>query len=219
MFKLTITMCVLAAGCLSGGGKDACQTQADCVNGYVCSNQVCVADDGTRTDHPGGSDSKEFGDVQAMTSASEGLYAFDYKELIGTTTAGGPLGCSLVRDENASPGTAVALVYAKIMKQGGDGRCPTGNYAVLNDPTLCIMTLNGLYPGCVQYKRWDATGTQVTNRLAIGGYVAVQDNVVSSSDHMCSVDMSATFAGGVTVRSSYSFAFNVYGPEESFCAH
>jgi len=214
--RLMLTICVLAAGCLHGGGKDACETQSDCLTGYVCRNQMCETGGGDMLGNP---DDKEFGDVQAMTSASEGLYAFDYKDLIGTTTAGGPLGCTLVRDEMASPGTSASIVYARISKQGGDTRCPTGNYSVLDDVRTCSSTFGGLFPGCVWYKRWDASGVQAASRFAIGGYVAVQDVAVSSNDHMCSVDLSATFTGGVTVRSSFSFVYNVYGPEESFCAH
>jgi hypothetical protein len=216
MFSTTgsvmIVSAVLAAGCgLDGGNKSACNVQDDCDAGYVCSNQMCVTDPGHGF---------EYGTVTPMTSASNGLVSGDYEALLGTTAAGGSLGCAVIRDENASPGTATSLVYAKIREgETGDHRCPTGTYAVVNDPVNCSAVLNGLFPGCVLYKQWDAGGTQITNRLGLGGYVTVEDVTHSDMDHSCNIDLSATFTGGVTIKSTFSFEYNPYAPDSSFCTH
>src|SRR6476660_4805180 len=99
----------------------------------------------------------EYGTVEPITSASHGLVAADYEALLGTTASAGSLGCAVIRDESASPGTATSLVYAKIRKgETGDTRCPRGTYSIVNDPMNCSVVLNGLFPGCVLYKQWDA---------------------------------------------------------------
>jgi hypothetical protein len=126
----------------------------------------------------------------------------------------------VIRDESASPGTATSLVYAKIRKgETGDTRCPRGTYSIVNDPMNCSVVLNGLFPGCVLYKQWDASGTQITNRLGIGGYVTVDDVTNSDMNHSCNIDLSATFAGGITIKSTFSFTYNPYGSDSSFCTH
>ena len=218
----------LATGCSihDDGGKDACNTQTDCLNGFICTNHTCVDPNGSNMGSSNGSPDapgppgSQYGDVQPITAASNGLTAADYNALIGTTTASGGLGCAVIHDESAAPGTTASLVYAKIARGStGDTRCPTGNHAVVDDPMACNNDFGGLLPGCVQYKRWDDAGKQIANRLAIGGYIAIQQTTISSMDYRCSVDLSASFVGGVTIHSTFSFDYNPYGPEESFCTH
>jgi hypothetical protein len=204
---------VLAVGCgVDGDAKDSCNVQDDCLAGYVCQNQVCVTDPGEH--------GFEYGTVAPMTSASAGLAAGSPDTLLGATAAGGSLGCAVIHDESAAPGTATSLVYAKIRKgETGDDRCPRGTYSIVNDPTSCSAALNGLLPGCVLYKQWDGSGTQITNRLGIGGYITIDDVTNSDMSHSCHIDMSAAFTGGVTIKSTFSFDYNPYAPDSAFCTH
>ena len=77
--------------------------------------------------------------------------------------------------------------------------------------------VTGLRPGCAIYKRWDASGTQVANRRAIGGYVAIQNTPSGQDDQRCDVDLSLRFAGGVTIAKAFSFHYNPLAPAEAFC--
>lgn len=199
-WSIAILLALLAAGCHSRG-DDLCRD--DCL---------------TTPDAP--MNSSEYGTVQPMTAATSGLVSADYKSLLGATTAAGNLGCAVIQDEKSSPGASSSVVYAKIERNSGDARCPAGSYAIRNDPAYCGSNLYfGLNPGCAQYKQWDASGTQVASRFAIGGYVNVQDSRQSDSWHICTIELSTTFAGGVTIAKSYRFDYNPYGPEQAFCTH
>ena len=205
-FKIGWVIAVLAtAGCRMGGDRDeSCGRGDDCVT--------------LPPDAP--TNGSEYGTVQPMTAATSGLASADYKSLLGATTAAGNLGCAVIQDEQSSPGASSSVVYAKIERSSGDGRCPSGAYAIRNDPAYCGRDLYfGLYPGCAQYKQWDASGMQVASRLAIGGYVNVQDSPQTASWHICTIELSAAFAGGVTISKTFKFDYNPYGSEQAFCTH
>jgi len=200
--RLQIAMLALIGAC---GGDD----------GATCFEGRCTE---TAPDAP--SNGAEFGTVQPMTAATMGLAAGDYKALLGVTTAAGNLGCAVIRDEKSSPGASSSLVYAKIEGSSGDTRCPSGAYAIRNDATYCgSSSYLPLNPGCALYKQWDASGAQIANRYAIGGYVNVQDSRQSDTWHICTIELSTVFAGGTTIAKTYKFDYNPYGPEEAFCTH
>lgn len=211
-------LAALAAGCnLDDDTKNACNSAADCLDGYQCVNSVCVGGGNTGVDAPSG---PYFGTVEAMTSQSAGLAAANYQTLVGATSALGTPGCALVGNLQASPGGAGAVVYAKVQAESGDARCPNGTFAIVNDPNACMQTFpDELRPGCALYKRWDASGQLVANQLATGGYVQVQQVYVSDMEYRCDVQLSIQFAGGVAIGKAFSFTYNPYGPTEKFCTN
>lgn len=211
------TLAALVTGCnLDDGTKNACNSAADCLDGYQCANNVCVGGSGG-PDAPAG---PYFGTVEAMTSQSSGLAAANYQTLVGATTALGTLGCAVVGDLQASPGAGAAVVYAKVQAESGDARCPMGTFAIVNDPNACMQTFpDELRPGCAIYKRWDASGQPVANQLAIGGYVQVQQVYVSDMEYRCDAQLSLQFPGGVAIGKAFSFTYNPYGPTEKFCTN
>ena len=223
MMRIPITiLLIVIGGCtLDGQQKTACNGPADCLDGYACGNGTCVrqADGGVTVvdaPHSGG----DYGDVQALAPGTAGVTAFpDSYTLAGVTTATGGLGCAMLDNENAAPGTDTAVAYAKIDKgQSGDTRCPAGTFAIMNDPVACAVDpFSGVRPGCAIYRRWDASGTQVASRRAIGGYVTIQNTFVSSSAQRCDVDISMRFAGSVTISKTFSFQYNPLAPAEAFC--
>jgi hypothetical protein len=141
----------------------------------------------------------------------------NHETLVGVTTAAGNLGCALVGSESAAPGVASSLVYAKL-QGNGDARCPWGRSPITSNPS-CNVAFGELPPGCALYKEWDASGAQIANVLAIGGYVTVDDVAHTDMDHGCNVTLSATFPGGVTITSTFSFDYNPYDSTSSFCTH
>ncbi|MGE0870563.1 MAG: hypothetical protein AB7P03_18505 [Kofleriaceae bacterium] len=226
----------LGAGCLGGGSKNKCETSADCLGGAACVESVCVASgpgDGTEkpdagddhepaladaSDNPGGA----FGTVEPLTSQSAGLTTVEYDTMLGLTTASSGLGCALVGNMKSSPGTATAAVYALINKGGsGDTRCPDGTFAIMDHPEFCstFHPLLDINPGCGIYKRWDATGTLVAKRYAIGGYVTSQSTYHSEMHSTCNVELSLAFDGGVTIDRTYTFDYNPFAPTSAFCVH
>ncbi|HEY5921314.1 MAG TPA: hypothetical protein VIV11_06570 [Kofleriaceae bacterium] len=222
---LMIAGAALAVGCnLDDGSKNSCNVQTDCLTGYQCVNNTCI---GGGTDSGGivlidapGSGSKFYGTVEPLTSLSAGMAAGNYETLAGVTTAAGNLGCAVVGDLDASPGAGAAVVYAKVKPESGDYRCPEGVFAIMNDPSSCTSTFpSDLRPNCALYKRWDASGKQVANQLAIGGYVSVQEMYISSMASRCSAEMSINFAGGVTVTKSFTYDYNPLAPGSAFCQH
>jgi hypothetical protein len=233
--RLTIVVsAALAAACgVDEDGKNACLIPTDCLGGFACVDGTCVdvrgagpdggtGDDGDDGDglhlHDAGGD-KQYGDVEPLDSQSAGMAAINYDTLVGLATAPGGLGCALVGNESASPGTAAAAVYAKIEKEGGDARCPQGVYAIVSNPSECHELHFGLRPGCALYKRWSDTGEQVASRPATGGFVSVQNIYRSEMERGCEVEVSLSFAGGTTIATTFTFDYNPYGPAESFCAH
>ena len=162
----------------------------------------------------------EYGTVQPLAAATSGLVGANYRALLGVTTAAGNLGCAVIRDEKSSPGASSSIVYTKIDASSGDTRCPAGAYAIRNDVAYCGAALHaGINPGCALYKQWDASGTQIASRFAIGGYVNVQDVRQYDSLHTCTVEVSTVFAGGVTIAKTFKFDFNPYAPDDAFCTH
>lgn len=223
MMRIPITFLLIAlAGCtLDGQQKNACNGPSDCLDGYACADGMCLRQpDGgvTLVDAP---DTRgDYGEVQALVPATGGVTAFaDSYTLAGVTTATGGLGCAMLADEGDAPGTDTALAYAKIDKgDSGDTRCPAGVFAIMNDSEYCASDpFTGLRPGCAVYRRWDAAGTQVANRRAIGGYATIQNTFVSSSDQRCDVDISMRFEGGVAIAKTFSFHYNPLAPAEAFC--
>jgi hypothetical protein len=207
----------LAGGCNltdeDDGAKNACQSQEDCLSGYQCVGNVCVTEG---TDNPG----TYYGTVEPMTPASAGLSAKNDETLAALTTAAGPLGCAVVGDVAGSPGANAATVYARISKDAGDTRCPSGVYAIVNDPDLCHQSFpDDLRASCAMYRRWDAGGQQSANRLATGGYVSIQNTPVSDMLEQCDVDVSIQFAGGVTIAKQFQFQYDPGAPTSAFCTH
>jgi hypothetical protein len=140
--------------------------------------------------------------------------------MAGLTTASGNLGCAVVGDLSASPGAGAAVVYAKFSKDSGDTRCPTGVYAIMNDPDGCGLSVFGeLRPGCAVYKRWDGNGQQVAYQSAIGGYVSVENTYINDMTERCVTEVSIRFAGGVTIAKTYQFDYNPLAPASAFCVH
>jgi hypothetical protein len=162
----------------------------------------------------------QYGTIEPITPHSTGLAVANYDTLLGTTGVSGNLGCALLGDESSAPGGEASLVYAKVNREGSDRRCPDGTFAIQNDPNACQLDVySQLRPGCAVYKRWDASGALVALRLAIGGYVTVQNRDRDGSNHECSVELSVSFAGGTLIQSSFRFAYNVFESYESFCLH
>ena len=220
--KRYLPLLAALAGCsLNSEQKISCQTQTDCLDGYACAGSICVArgDGGvTLADAPSSGD--DYGVVQALAPATAGVSVVgDYYTLAGVSSTTGSLACAMLAHEDAAPGTETALAYAKVDKgeAGGDTRCPSGSFAIVDDPSCKVEPVTGLRPGCAIYKRWDASGTQVANRRAIGGYVAIQNTPSGQDDQRCDVDLSLRFAGGVTIAKAFSFHYNPLAPAEAFC--
>jgi hypothetical protein len=225
---------VAAFGCdLNSGRKDACSVAGDCLEGFTCVDHACSETGGGGSDAGGGADSgdlpgsgdgnspnDDYGTVEPFTAQTAGLVATGEDSLLGAATAAGNLGCALIGDESSSPGAEAALVQAKVGRgESGDRRCPSGNYAILNDPRACSSVFGGRSSHCAVYKRWSASGAQVAQRLAIGGFVAVEDVADSDAVHTCNVELSLAFTGGASIHTSFSFAYNPFGASESFCVH
>lgn len=213
-----IALAALATGCdLDDNNKNACVTAADCLDGYQCVANVCSGGHQGGTDAPSG---PYFGTVEAMTPQTTGVAAANYQTLVGATSVLGTLGCAVVGDLQASPGASAAVVYAKIHADTGDTRCPTGTFAIVNDFDLCMQTFpDELHPGCAIYRRWDASGQQVANQLATGGYVQSEQVVLGEMEYRCDVQLSIQFAGGVAIGKAFSFTYNPFGPTEKFCTN
>ncbi|HUS63406.1 MAG TPA: hypothetical protein VMZ28_02645 [Kofleriaceae bacterium] len=238
MTVLGLLLC--SAGCaLDGDGKDSCVTQDDCVDGYTCVDRVCEGppggfggggdggddgDDDGPGDGEGGGDwaVEEFGTVADISAATLGLTAVnDYDTLIALTSVDGGLGCALVGDEDAAPGGAAAMLSLKPDADGGDDRCPDGTYGLLDDVDDCgrIDPVTGLDVGCAVYRAWDASGEPSALRLATGGYVTITATPVSDEETSCDVELSVSFAGGVTIEDSFSFSYSPLAPDGAFCQH
>jgi hypothetical protein len=215
----TIVIATLATACglPDDEVKTSCQSQTDCLEGYYCLEGMCRANSNTTPDAPGG---PFYGTVEPMTSQSLGVSAENYRTLVSATTAPGTLGCAVVGDLEASPGADGAVAYAQIAKDSGDTRCPTGVYAIMNDPSACTPSFPGqLNPGCALYKRWDASGKQVASQLAIGGYVSLTESPSTSTTNRCTGELSLRFAGNVTIARTFQFDFNPGAPASAFCMH
>ena len=236
--QLVVTLVgMFASGCgLNSARKDACSVAGDCLEGFTCVDHACSETGGSDAGHgpdggvsdgedmPGSSDGHrpddEYGTVEPFTAQTAGLTATGDASLLGVTTAAGNLGCALVGDEASSPGGEAALVQAKLGRgESGDRRCPSGTYAILNDPRACSSVFGGRLPQCAVYKRWSASGAQVAQRLAIGGFVAVEDVGDSDASHTCNVELSLGFTGGASIHTSFSFVYNPFGTSEAFCVH
>jgi len=236
--QLVVTLVgMFASGCgLNSARKDACSVAGDCLEGFTCVDHACSETGGSDAGHgpdggvsdgedmPGSSDGHrpddEYGTVEPLTAQSSGLLSTGEDTLMGAATAAGNLGCAIIGDESSSPGTEAALIQAKVGRgQPGDRRCPSGNYAILNNPQACASVFGGRGSQCAVYKRWNASGAQVAQRLAIGGFVAVEDVADSEASHTCNVELSLAFTGGTSIDTSFSFTYGPFGSTESFCVH
>lgn len=230
---------VLLAGCLSDDEKTVCAQPSDCLDGYLCLENVCEpvgaggpdggsggdddgGDDGPGDgDGPDGGDDFELGTVEALEVGSWGLTAVEGGgTAVAATSADGGLGCALVGDEEAAPGGAAAVVLVKIAGDGDD-RCPAGSYSIRNDPDECSRLDLGtqLRAGCALYERWDDSGELVARRLGMGGFVSVAQEAVSDTEIRCSVDFEVSFAGGLSAGASYAFSYDPFAPTAAFCGH
>jgi hypothetical protein len=212
-----ISIIALVAGChLEAGGKDACNALSDCLSGYVCVDHACV----DRTDSSPDARGEFYGSVEPLAPQSAGISAGNSRTLVAVTTAPATLGCAVVGDLQASPGSDTAVVYATVRSESGDARCPTGVFAIMNNASLCRPPVFGeLYPGCALYKRWDAAGQQAAYQLAIGGYVSIARTYLSDMAYRCDAELSISFAGGAVVAKTWTFQYNPYAAGAAFCVH
>lgn len=218
-------------GCdLSSKRKDACSVQGDCLDGFSCVNHVCSdgaggpdggqGDDAMDPNLPKDASTDEYGVVESFATQTAGLVVSGDDTQLGASAVAGNLGCALVGSESASPGADATAVYVKVRRgETGDRRCPDGIYAILNDPSACAGVFGGRLPQCGVYKRWNASGVQIAQRLAIGGVVTVHDVDQGGTSHTCNVELSLAFAGEVSIQSSYSFDYSPLGTSASFCVH
>ena len=221
MKTLSNLLLLMAAGAGCGlpddGPKSSCQLQTDCLEGYYCFEGMCRTNNNTSPDAPNG---PLYGTVQQLAPQSTGVAAENYRTLVGATNAAGTLGCAVVGDLESSPGADVAVAYAQVSADSGDTRCPTGVFAIMDNPNACTPSYSGeLDPGCGLYRRWDASGKQVANQLAIGGYVSMSQSVSSSTTYRCSGELSLRFAGGVTIAKTFGFDYNPGSPSSASCVH
>jgi hypothetical protein len=237
MFSKTQLMVMIvgaaALGCdLSSKRKDACSVQGDCLDGFSCVNHVCSdsaggpdggdGGDGGATDPnlPKDASTDEYGVVESFVTQTAGLVVSGEDTQLGASAVAGNLGCALVGSESASPGGDATAVYVKVRRgETGDRRCPDGTYAILNDPSACAGVFGGRLPQCGVYKQRNASGVQIAQRLAIGGFVTVHDVDQGGTSHTCNVELSLAFAGGASIQSSYNFSYSPLGTSESFCVH
>lgn len=214
-----VALAALAAGCnLDDSTKNACVTTSDCVDGSQCVDSVCTRGGIISPDAPAG---PYFGTVEAMTAQAAGLAEANYQTLVAATSAQGTLGCAVAGDLQASPGAAAAVVYAQLQvgAESGDLRCPTGTYAIMNASACTNVAPGALAPGCALYRRWDASGQQVANQLATGGYVSIDQVYVSDMEYRCDAQLSIQFPGGVEIGKSFSFTYYPLGTMSSFCTN
>jgi hypothetical protein len=217
-------------GCsLNTDRKNACRVPGDCLDGFECLNNRCEAsqaDAGGQTDGngpgddlpPTDADPGEYGAVQPITVQSTGIAVTDFT-LLGATVAAGNLGCALVGDESGAPGGEAAVLYAKL-RGGSDRRCPDGAHAIRSGADACpFYPGSALLPQCAIYRRWDASGNLVAQRRATGGVVTIHDVALGAMAHRCEVEVAISFPGGTSVQSSFSFDFNPFGPDDTFCVH
>jgi hypothetical protein len=220
-----VSLIPLAQACIftgSNGEKRACEKPTDCLDGYSCINNICIDPGGGDDMKPDGgkistgSDAApdvvpQYGDATAFTAQSAGHWISTSGDLVGLANAAGGLGCSLVNNEEASPGTSAAAVHIKI--DGDTSYCPTGSYSILGPSDCDTYDFGELARGCALYKEWDSSGTQIASRLAIGGYVQVSK---ISETGACEFDVGVNFAGGVTVTQVFEGA--PAGNDFGFCA-
>ncbi|CAN5553953.1 hypothetical protein BH11MYX1_BH11MYX1_51510 [soil metagenome] len=210
---------MLAFGCnIDDGTKNACNVQTDCLTGFMCVNSTCVgSNNNVSPDAPSG---PFYGTVEPIAAQTEGVAAANYQTLVAATTTPGAFGCAVTSDLQSSPGPDAAVAYAKVHAESGDTRCPNGVFAIINDPSACASMIPGeLRPGCAIYKRWDASGQQVANQLATGGYVSITQTYLNDMAYRCDAELSVRFAGNVTIEKTFTFAYNPLSPAESFCSH
>jgi hypothetical protein len=227
-----LAVSVMGMGCAADEEKMACNAPGDCLDGWVCVDRLCV--DRDASERPDASDeigpgnpppdaaSMEHGAVEPLAVATWGLAAGpSYQSYASVSSAPGNLGCALTVSTMASPGTQASVALVSVDASTGDGRCPEGVHTVIDDAETCGHGLEGfeLGDGCGLYKRWDASGTEVALRFAQGGYVNVARTDLDTDRVSCSVDLQLAFPGGVTVTRSYTYEFDPYGVEDSFCGH
>lgn len=229
---------VLLAGCLSDDEKTQCAQPSDCLDGYLCLQNICEPIGAEGPDGGGGGDDDgdvgpgdgeggdggedfELGSVEPLEVASWGLTALEGGHTtVAAASADGNLGCALVGDEEAAPGGAAAVVLVKV-DGDGDARCPVGVHSIRNEPDECARLDFGteLRAGCALYERWDDGGELVARRLGTGGFVNVSEEVVSDTEIRCTVDFEVSFAGGQSAAATYTFSYDPFAAAGAFCGH
>ena len=204
----------------------SCANMTDCPSGQACISGQCISpsakDGGTdmNTSGPDGGASFQYGDYARFDAQSHGLRASSERTTVIITSVPDSLGCALTASEQASPGGEASVIIAQL-DPNGDHRCPDGVYPVISDEARCGRPdFEGALPtGCVHYKRWDASGEQISNRLATGGFIEVNAGLIINDRVDCFVRLQATFGEDVATEANFTFELDPLGPEETFCAH
>jgi hypothetical protein len=234
MFSKTHFILVLLGAVHTGCGlpddhKTACSLQGDCLDGFACVNHVCTRTTGMPdAGGPGPGNGGDPPDPQAWESGTvvpiaiqtSGLAAVNGNtSLLGITSLPDNLGCALVGSESTSPGVAAAVLHVSVAASS-DARCPAGTTGLRYDLPACNPhALGGPLTRCGVYRRWDASGQLVAERLALGGSVTARDITVDASTHRCEVELIFNFGGTTSIQRSFAFTFQPGAPTETFCLH
>jgi hypothetical protein len=235
---------VLAAAssaCSGGDDKNACETQLDCVEGYLCElpeegggmgtcERIGGWDPGDDDDDETGGDDDDSA-VDGGTGPGEGPEYGEYYPFpvmtwgargrswidLGVTSVEGGLGCALVTDEDAVPGRQAAQVLVRFAPYAEDA-CPEGSFG-LQSASSCANDLDvvDLQPDCAVYRAWNDAGEQVSQLFAVGGGATVTE-----SGQRCTIMFEVTFPGGNTVTETFGFDFDPYDYSDEdplFCGH
>jgi hypothetical protein len=214
-FEWIVAAAVAAASsaCSGGGEKNACETQSDCVEGFLCEQGEEGA---TGTCEPI-EDGVEFGEFYPFTAETGGS-THDYDLTVAVTSLSGGPGCALVADQDTAPGRQAAQVFARFATPTDSiHTCPEGNYGLRNASTCADGYLTeGGNPGsipidCALYRVWDADGRQASQLFALGGSLSVEEQ--SSG---CVMTLDVSFRGG-TVAATFRFAVDDRYSEEPHC--
>jgi hypothetical protein len=139
--------------------------------------------------------------------------------LLGIGSVPDNLGCALVGSQTAAPGLAAAALHVEIISSG-DPRCPAGTQGLRDDLASCNPHGNdGPSTRCGVYRRWDASGQLVAERLALGGSVTGRDTVVDASTHHCEIELIFNFGGAISIQRSFAFDYHPGDPARTFCLH
>ncbi len=182
----------------------------DPLDGRVDKEDIDPAPDngGGGTGENGGGDAGTTATFEPFTIATRGLRTTSQNELIvGATAAANPVGCALFTNEEANPGQATSLIFAKFDLPNWS-YCPQGSYAINSASNLCDQVIyEGIREDCAVYKRWDATGTQVATLYAVGGGVTVTAENLGNGSSSCVVNLHLLFPGGASWSDSYAIDY------------
>jgi hypothetical protein len=234
-----VAAAVLAAAssaCSGGDDKNACETQLDCVEGYLCElpegggTGTCEPIDGWPSgddddddgqggppdpdggvnfvDASGGGGS-EFGSFESFSAATGGSTSYGPLHVAVTTLTGG-LGCALVGDQDAAPGRKASQVYAVL--DADIYTCPSGSYG-LRSASACAQDYEGYIPDdCALFRAWNEDGEQVAQLFATGGSLTVVGN-----GEQCTMTLDMSFPGG-NVTETFSFYYYDDYDTDTYCS-